>query len=135
MLRRAPVSAPPANQNRCGGVGATFRWRYSQAIPIRILLPWLLPLENTSSIELENTCNKLGLKTSQRTRAPISGSAGASASLHTVLHGDVGVGRAGGAAGRRRLNQDLQRRSRRVVLRDRAAVVGRGGNRDIHWRG
>src|SRR6266852_5909298 len=51
--------------------------------------------------------------------------------LHSVLDGDVGVHRAGGAASGRRLNQDLQRGACRVVLRNRAAVIGRRGNSDV----
>src|SRR6266404_2385668 len=56
-------------------------------------------------------------------------------SLHSVLDGDVGIGGAGRAAGRGRLHQYLQGRARRIVLRKCAAVVGRGGNRDVEGGG
>src|SRR5882762_6186437 len=54
--------------------------------------------------------------------------------LHAVLHYDVAVGGAGGAAGGGGLHGDGQRCAGRIILRDGTAIVGRGADGEVNRR-
>src|SRR5690349_3108679 len=55
--------------------------------------------------------------------------------VHAVVHGNVGVGSAGGAAGRSGVHGDGKRRTGGIILRDGAAVVGGSGDGDVYRGG